>query len=52
MKQRILEEDIRIFLSTEIWRKVKTRDHNSLKTRLRRAVREAAQMRQVSIYRT
>ena len=48
VRQRILEEDIRVFLSTEVWRSVKTRDHNSLKTRLRRAVREAEHIRQAS----
>lgn len=48
VRQRILEEDMRIYLSTEVWRSVKTRDHNSLKTRLRRAVREAEQMRKSS----
>ena len=48
VRQRILEEDIRVYLSTEVWRLVKTRDHNSLKTRLRRAVREAEQIRQAS----
>lgn len=46
VRQRILEEDIRVYLSTEVWRLVKTRDHNSLKRRLRRAVREAEQIRQ------
>ena len=46
MRQRILEEDIRVFLSTEVWRSVNTRDHNSLKRRLRRAVREAEKIRQ------
>lgn len=48
VRQRILEEDIRVFLSTEVWRSVNTRDHNSLKRRLRKAVREAEQIRQVS----
>ena len=48
VRQRILEEDIRVYLSTEVWRLVSTRDHNSLKTRLRRAVREAERIRQVS----
>ncbi len=48
VRQRILEEDIRVFLSTEVWRSVKTRDHNSLKRRLRRAVREAEHIRQAS----
>ena len=46
VRQRILEEDIRVFLSTEVWRLVKTRDHNSLKRHLRRAVREAEKIRQ------
>lgn len=46
VRQRILEEDIRVYLSTEVWRLVKTRDHESLKRRLRRAVREAEQIRQ------
>ena len=48
VRQRILEEDIRVYLSTEIWRLVKTRDHDSLKRRLRRAVREAEQIRQAN----
>ncbi len=48
VRQRILEEDIRVFLSTEVWRLVNTRDHNSLKRRLRRAVREAEQIRQAN----
>ena len=48
VRQRILEEDIRVYLSTEVWRLVKTRDHNSLKRRLRKAVREAEQIRQAS----
>ena len=48
VRQRILEEDIRVFLSTEVWRSVKTRDHNSLKRRLRSAVREAEKIRQAS----
>ena len=48
VRQRILEEDIRVYLSTEVWRLVKTGDHNSLKTRLRRAVREAEKIRQAS----
>ena len=46
VRQRILEEDIRVFLSTEVWRSVNTRDHNSLKRRLRNAVREAEKIRQ------
>ena len=46
VRQRILEEDIRVFLSTEVWRLAKTRDHNSLKRRLRSAVREAEKIRQ------
>lgn len=46
VRQRILEEDLRVYLSTEVWRLVKTRDHNSLKRRLRSAVREAERIRQ------
>ena len=48
VRQRILEEDIRVYLSKEVWRSVNTRDHNSLKKRLRRAVREAEKIRQVN----
>ena len=48
VKQRILEPDIRVFLSTEVWHSVKTRDHNSLKRRLRNAVREAEKIRQAN----
>ena len=48
VRQRILEEDIRVYLSTEVWRSVNTRDHNSLKRRLRQAVREAEKIRQVN----
>ena len=48
VRQRILEEDIRVYLSTEVWRLVKTRDHKSLKRRLRSAVREAEQIRQTN----
>ena len=46
VRQRILEADIRAYLSTEVWRLAKTRDHNSLKRRLRKAVREAEKIRQ------
>ena len=45
-KPNVLEDEIRVFLSTEIWRSVKTRDHDSLKRRLRSAVREAEKIRQ------
>lgn len=45
VKQRILEEDLRVYLSTELWRLAKTPDHNSLKRRLRSAVREAEKIR-------
>lgn len=44
----ILEDEIRVYLSTEVWRLVKTRDHDSLKRRLRRAVHEAEKIRQVN----
>jgi len=46
VRQRILEQDIRVYLSTEVWRLAKTRDHDSLKRRLRKAVREAEKIRQ------
>ena len=42
----ISNDDIRLYLSTVVWRLVKTRDHNSLKRRLRSAVREAKKIRQ------
>ncbi len=45
VRKRILEEDIRVFLSTEVWRSVNTRDYDSLKRRLRNAVREAEKIR-------
>ena len=48
VRQRILEEDLRVYLSTEVWRLVKTRDHDSLKKRLSRAVREAEKIRQAN----
>ena len=48
VRQRILEEDIRVYLSTEVWRLVKTRDHDSLKRRLRRAGHEAEKNRQAN----
>ena len=44
----ILYDEIRVYLSTEVWRLVKTSDHNSLKRRLRSAVREAEKIRQTS----
>ena len=47
-KRKISDDEIRVYLSREVWRLVKTRDHNSLKRRLRRAVREAEQIRQAS----
>lgn len=50
--ENISNKNIKIYLSRVVWRIVKSKDHNSLKTRLRRAVREAAQMSQVSAYRT
>ena len=37
-------EEIRLYLSRVVWRLVKTRDHNSLKRRLREAVREVEQI--------
>ena len=44
--KRVKKEEIRLYLSRVVWRLVKTRDHNSLKRRLRKAVREAEQIRQ------
>lgn len=45
-KPNVSEDEIRVFLSTEVWQSAKTRDHNSLKRRLRNAVREAEKIRQ------
>ena len=42
----ISNDEIRLYLSRMVWRLVKTRDHNSLKRRLRSAVREAEKIRQ------
>ncbi len=42
---KISNDTIRIYLSREVWRLVNTRDHNSLKRRLRSAVREAEKIR-------
>ena len=39
--------EIRLYLSRVVWQLVNTRDHNSLKRRLREAVREAEKIRQV-----
>lgn len=44
----IPNDEIRLYLSRVVWQLVKTRDHNSLKRRLRKAVREAEQIRQVN----
>ena len=41
-------EEIRLYLSRMVWRLVKTRDHNSLRRRLRNAVREAEKIRQAN----
>ncbi|MYB94886.1 DUF4435 domain-containing protein [Candidatus Poribacteria bacterium] len=46
VNRKIANDDIIIPLSTSVWDLVKTSDHNSLKMRLRRAVREAEQMRE------
>ena len=46
LHESIKKEEIRLYLSREVWRLAKTRDHNSLKRRLRRAVREAEKIRQ------
>ncbi|MCE2403113.1 DUF4435 domain-containing protein [Candidatus Poribacteria bacterium] len=42
----ISNDEIRIYLSRMVWQLVKTPDHDSLKRRLRNAVREVDQMRQ------
>ncbi len=47
VRKNILEDEIRVYLTSEVWRVVKSRDHVSLKRRLHNAVREAEQMRQV-----
>ena len=47
-KRNISDDEIRIYLSRQVWRLVKTRDHNSLKRRLRKAVREAEKIRQAN----
>ena len=44
VNRSISNEEIRLYLSRVVWRLVGTPDHNSLKTRLRRAVREAQKM--------
>ena len=46
VNRNIADDDITIPLSTNVWDLVKTHDHNSLKRRLRRAVREAEKIRQ------
>ena len=43
-QKNISNEDIRVYLSRVVWGLVETPDHNSLKRRLRRAVREAQKM--------
>ena len=45
-KRNITDDEIRVYLSRAVWQLVKTRDHESLKRRLRRAVREAEKIRQ------
>ena len=44
VKRSITNEEIRLYLSRIIWGLVATPDHNSLKRRLRRAIREAQKM--------
>ena len=44
--KNLRNDEIRIYLSRAVWESAKTPDHNSLKRRLRRAVREAEQIRQ------
>ncbi len=45
-KRNISDDEIRVYLSRAVWQLVKTRDHNSLKRRLRSAVQEAEKIRQ------
>ena len=46
--ENISNKDIRIYLSRVVWGIVNSHDHNSLKRRLRSAVREAEKIRQTS----
>ena len=46
--RNISNDEIIIYLSRAVWQRVKNRDHDSLKRRLRKAVREAERIRQVS----
>ena len=46
--KKISNEEIIVYLSRTVWRLVKTSDHDSLKRRLRKAVRDAELIRQVS----
>jgi hypothetical protein len=48
VNRSIANDDITIPLSTSVWDLAKTRDHNSLKRRLRKAVREAEKIRQAN----
>ena len=48
VNRSIANDDITIPLSTSVWDLVKTSDHDSLKSRLQRAVREAEKIRQAS----
>lgn len=48
VSKSISNDEIRLYLSRVVWQLVNTRDHNSLKRRLRDAVREAQKMRQAS----
>lgn len=44
--KKVKKEEIRLYLSRIVWRLVKSRDHKSLKRRLREAVREVEQIRE------
>ena len=44
----VSNDETRLYLSKVVWQLVKTRDHKSLKRRLRQAVREAEKIRQVN----
>ena len=41
VNESVSNDEIRLYLSRVVWGLVKTRDHDSLKRRLRRAVLEA-----------
>lgn len=52
LHKSIQKEEIRLYLSRGVWSLVNTQDHNSLKQRLHKAVREVQQMHQTSSSKT